>query len=126
MISALVRSHMPNGIRFLAIYIAEAHARDQWPVGKTISCVDQPTTLAQRLENAQQFKKNFNFEMPMLVDNMNNTFHNTYGSWPFRFFVIYEGKLILKAEPNKETFTYDMNEIDHWTTDFYQSCSQTV
>ncbi len=110
----------------MAIYIAEAHSRDQWPVGKTISCVDQPTTLQQRLQNAQQFKKNFNFQMPMLVDNMDNTFHHTYGSWPFRFFVIYDGKLILKAEPDKETFTYDINEIDKWINNFYQSRSQTI
>jgi hypothetical protein len=110
----------------LAIYIAEAHSRDQWPVGKTISSVDQPTTLEQRLENAQQFKKNFNFEMPMLVDNMDNTFHHTYGSWPFRFFVIHDGKLILKAEPDKETFAYDIDEIDTWITNFYQSRSQTI
>jgi hypothetical protein len=124
--SALVRSHAPNGICFLAVYIAEAHARDQWPVGKTISCVDQPTTLTQRLKNAQEFKKNFNFEMPMLVDNMENNFHHTYGSWPFRFFVIYEDKLILKAQPDKENFAYNINEIDHWINNFYQSHPQSV
>jgi hypothetical protein len=124
--NALVRSHAPNGICFLAVYIAEAHARDQWPVGKTISCVDQPTTLTQRLKNAQEFKKNFNFEMPMLVDNMENNFHHTYGSWPFRFFVIYEDKLILKAQPDKENFAYNINEIDHWINNFYQSHPQSV
>lgn len=124
--NALVRSHLPNGIRLLAVYIAEAHSRDEWPVGKTISCVDQPKTLEQRLENARNFQKNFNFQMPMLVDNMDNTFHSTYGSWPFRFFVIYEGKLILKAEPDKQTFAYDINEIDHWINNFYQSRSQTI
>jgi len=125
--NALVRSHAPNGIRFLAIYIAEAHARDQWPVGKTISCVDQPTTLEQRLKNAQEFQKNFNFQMPMLVDNMNNSFHHTYGSWPFRFFVISDGKLILKAEPQQEIFSYNVNEIDHWIDNYYQTLQpQTV
>jgi hypothetical protein len=41
--------------------LAEAHAPDQWPVGKTISCVGQPITLAERLYNAHQFKKEFNF-----------------------------------------------------------------
>lgn len=117
---------MPNGIRFVAIYIAEAHSRDEWPVGNTISCVDQPKTIEQRLENAKRFRKNFNFEMPMLVDDINNTFHHTYGSWPFRFFVIFDGKLILKAEPDKEAFTYDMNEIDKWTTSFYQAQPQTA
>lgn len=124
--SALIRSHTPNGVCFLAVYIAEAHSRDQWPVGKTISCIDQPTTIEERIKYAQNFKKNFNFEMPMLIDNMDNTFHNTYGSWPFRFFVIYDGKLILKAQPNKENFGYDLNEIDNWINSFYQTRSQTI
>ncbi|CAF1381909.1 unnamed protein product [Rotaria sordida] len=119
--NALFRSHTPKGIRFLAIYIAEAHAYDQWPVGKTISCVQQPTSLNQRLENARQFKKNFNFEMPMLVDDMNNNFHATYGSWPFRFYVFYEGKLIFKAEPQEDNFAYNMDELDMWIDKFYQS-----
>ncbi|CAF3320554.1 unnamed protein product [Rotaria socialis] len=124
--NALVRSHVPNGIKLVAIYIAEAHSKDEWPVGETISCVEQPKTLEERLENARRFKKNFNFEMPMLVDDMNNTFHNTYGSWPFRFFVIYEGQLLLKAEPDAEMFTYDLDEIDKWIANFYESRSQTI
>ncbi|CAF2876516.1 unnamed protein product [Rotaria sp. Silwood2] len=124
--NALVRSHAPNRINFLTIYIAEAHARDQWSVGKTISCVDQSTTLAQRLQYAQEFRENFNFEMPMLVDDMNNKFHHTYGSWPFRFFIIYEGKLILKAEPDKETYFYNINEINDWIINFYRSRSQIM
>jgi hypothetical protein len=107
-------------MRLLAIYIAEAHARDQWPAGKTISCLDQPTKLEERLENARQFKKNYNFEMPMLVDSMDNTFHTTYGSWPFRFYIINDGKLVLKAEPGETTYGYDMNEIDTWIDDFYR------
>ncbi len=76
----LVRSHAPKEISLLAIYITEAHARNEWQVGKTISCVDQPTTLSQRLENSRQFQKNFNIQIPMLVDSMENTFHATYGS----------------------------------------------
>jgi hypothetical protein len=108
-------------MRLLVIYIAEAHARDQWPMGKTISCVDQPKTLEERLENARQCKKNFNFEVPMLVDNMNNDFHLTYGSWPFRFYVIHEDKLVLKAEPHPKTFGYNMNELDEWINNFIQT-----
>ncbi len=110
----------------MAIYIAEAHARNEWPVGKTISCVDQPTTLSQRLENARQFQKKFYLQMPMLVDNMENTFHTTYGSWPFRFYVIHHGKVVLKAEPGQPDFAYDLNEIDQWLADFYQSHQPVV
>jgi hypothetical protein len=112
-------------MRLLVVYIAEAHARDQWPMGKTISCVDQPKTLEERLENARQCKKNFNFDVPMLVDNMNNDFHLTYGSWPFRFYVIYEGKLALKAEPHENTFVYDMKQLDAWIDNFYQTHNST-
>lgn len=106
-------------MRLLTIYIAEAHARDQWPAGKTISCVDQPTQLEQRLENARRFQEKFNFEMPMLVDSMDNTFHKTYGSWPFRFYVIHDGKLVLKPEPGETTYAYDLDELDHWIEQFY-------
>ena len=119
MCSALFRSHAPSGMCFLVIYIAEAHARDQWPLGKTISCVDQPTTIEQRLENARECKKNFNFEMQMLVDTMDNTFHLTYGSWPFRFYIIHDGKLAFKAEPQKDNFCYDIDELDEWINNFY-------
>lgn len=112
--NALVRSHRPDDIRFLAIYIAEAHSRNEWPVGETISCVDQPTTLDERLENARNFRTNFQFEMDMLVDNMNNDFHSTYGSWPFRFFIIKNGQLVLKAEPDKQNFAYNIDLIDQW------------
>ena len=121
MSSALVRSHASRGVRLLAVYIAEAHARDQWPVGKTISCVDQPTVLAERLHHAEAFRKNFQFEMPMLVDNMENTFHTTYGAWPFRFYIIYQGRLVLKAEPEATTFAYDLNAIDRWFNEFHRS-----
>ena len=108
-------------MRLATIYIAEAHARDQWPAGKTISCVDQPTTLPERLHNARQFKDDFDLQMPMLVDSMENTFHHTYGSWPFRFYIIHDGKLALKAEPGETTFAYDMNELDLWIADYYRS-----
>ncbi|CAF1057994.1 unnamed protein product [Rotaria sordida] len=118
-LNKLVRSHTP-AMRLLTIYIAEAHARDQWPAGKTISCVDQPKTLVERLENAREFKKKFNFEMPILVDSMDNTFHITYGSWPFRFYIINDGKLILKAEPGITTYAYDLNELDTWIDNFYR------
>ncbi|UJR11099.1 hypothetical protein I4U23_015281 [Adineta vaga] len=107
-------------MQFLTIYIAEAHARDQWPVGRTISCVDQPTTIEQRIAHAQQCKNDLKFEMPMLVDNMDNTFHLTYGSWPFRFYVIYDSKLALKAEPDKETFSYHIDELNQWIENYFQ------
>ncbi|CAF4538523.1 unnamed protein product [Rotaria socialis] len=118
---ALFRSHAPNGLCFLVIYIVEAHARDEWPMGKIISRVDQPITLEQRLVNARECQKDCKFEMPMLVDSMNNTFHLTYGSWPFRFYIIHNGILVLKAEPDNDTFSYHIDELNQWIDNYYQS-----
>jgi hypothetical protein len=119
--SALIRLHTSNIIRFLVIYITEAHAKDEWPVGKTISCVNQPITIEERIEHARQYKTTFHLETPILVDTMDNTFHNTYGSWPFRFYVIHMGKLVLKAQPNAEALCYDMDELEKWIADYTQS-----
>ncbi|UJR12545.1 hypothetical protein I4U23_016721 [Adineta vaga] len=90
-----------DSIRDVELCTLDAHARDQWPI-----------------ENAQDCKKNCQFEMPMLVDTMNNTFHLTYGSWPFRFYIIHGGKLVLKAEPHKENFRYDIDQLDQWIANF--------
>lgn len=59
----------------------------------------------------------------MLVDTMSNTFHATYGSWPFRFYVFYEEKLVFKAEPQEDNFAYNMDQLDVWIDNFYQSRS---
>ncbi len=32
------------------VYVAEAHARDQWPVGPTVSVCDAPKSLSERVE----------------------------------------------------------------------------
>lgn len=108
-------------MQFLLVYIAEAHARDQWPVGKTISCVDQPLTLEQRLKNANQCRESFKFEMPMIVDNMDNTFHNTYGAWPFRFYIMYQNKLVFKAEPDADGYHYNLTDLDNLVENFYEN-----
>lgn len=90
-------------------------------MGDIISCVNQPTTLEERLENAQACQEECKFEMPMLVDTMDNTFHLTYGSWPFRFYVIQDGKLAFKAEPDEESFSYHIEELHQWLNNFHQS-----
>jgi hypothetical protein len=118
MCNALFRSYSTAGIHFLMIYIAEAHARNQWPAGKTISCVDQPTTIEQRLEHARQCKKVLKFENPMLVDNMDNTFHFNYGAWPFRFYIMHQGRLAFKAQPEKNNFCYNIDELNQWIDNY--------
>jgi hypothetical protein len=117
-LNILFPSYMSTDVQCVAVHIVEAHVCYQWPVDKTISSVDQPTTFIQRLDRAQQFQKTFDFRMPMLVDNMAHTFHSTYRSWPFCCFVFHQDHLVMKFESNKDTFYYDTNTIDQWLDRF--------
>jgi thyroxine 5-deiodinase len=98
-------------VSFVMIYIAEAHASDEWPTGKKLSGCKQHATLAERIAAAQHFQQETKsqFDMPMVVDSMDNVFANTFGAWPFRYFVLDPaGKLIFKAQPDPVTFMYPL------------------
>jgi len=100
---------------FLAIYIQEAHARDEWPCGKIKSFCDQPKTLSARAELANELlRRESGIKFPLLVDNINNDFQNQYSCWPFRFYILYNNKIALKAQPNLDNYLYDLEHIDNW------------
>ena len=40
---------------FYAVYVAEAHARDQWPIGKRFRSDDAPRSVAERCALARRF-----------------------------------------------------------------------
>ena len=79
-------------INFVTIYICEAHASDEWPIrNKKELCIKQAKTNKERLNIARNFQKNFNFEIPLYVDDINNNFMNEYSVWPVRAYII-DGK----------------------------------
>jgi len=90
---------------FLTIYIVEAHAIDEWPVGDPLK-ITQPLTTAERVGVARAFVQEYNFKLPMLVDTIQNPFSETFAAWPIRFFVVEDGKIIYKAQPDHQK-TYD-------------------
>ena len=40
-------------VQFLVVYVLEAHARDQWPLGLQHSTIDQHKTLSERIHAAR-------------------------------------------------------------------------
>jgi len=50
-------------------------------------------------------------EFDVLVDNIHNDFQTTFAAWPFRFYIFYNDKIILKGQPNLETCLYNVDEI---------------
>lgn len=88
-------------IDFVGVYISEAHAVDEWPLGNKY-CVKQPRDMETRLTIAKEFVENFNFKIPMLVDTMDNQFDLLFASWPERFYIVRNNKLEHVGEPTDE------------------------
>lgn len=91
--------------KFLTIYISEAHAKDEWPLG-SVESVLQPTTQRARCERAHQFNETYGNELETLVDDMSNNFDREFAAWPERLYVVAKGKMAYIDEPTGE-FGYD-------------------
>jgi len=92
-------------VNFLAIYIVEAHAVDEWPVGDPL-IITQPVSTVERCGVARTFVNSYNLQVPMLVDGISNDFSETWAAWPVRFYVVKGKKLLFKGQPDKLN-TYD-------------------
>lgn len=100
---------------FLFIYIQEAHALDEWPVGATVSTRRQHQTLAERLAAAAELQDQIG--LPMLIDAMDNNFQQSFAAWPFRYYVVSQGSLILKAQPAPSY--YNLDALHEWLDSTY-------
>jgi len=77
---------------------------------------DQPKTLQQRLDIAGRFIEKHEYKIHMVVDTMTNSFQQTFAAWPFRFFVIHNRQVALKAQPHEHTYAYNLADLRKWLT----------
>jgi len=70
---------------------------------------NQTKTIEDRLAVAKEFIDDFQFEIPVVVDSVENNFEKKYAPWPLRAFVIKNGTLIYKAQPGEKML--EMKEI---------------
>jgi len=92
---------------FLTIYIAEAHAVDQWPMGNHV-VIKQHKTLVKRLDAAYDYramlqKKGLSIGA-IAVDGIDNLFMETFACHPERYFILHHGKLVVKPQPKKAMY----------------------
>jgi len=93
------------------IYIAEAHAENEWPIGNqyrsNISVIKQHETLQDRRKAAKILVNSFTLAFPVYLDDpTSNAFQNQYSPWPFRWYVIDEnGILKFIGQPNDASFS---------------------
>lgn len=92
------------------IYIDEAHAVDEWPIGESAGVINyKHKTLEDRIKCAQNLKNRYNYKIPIYTDNMNNEFQNMYNCWPFRCIILEDN--IIKYISTPKNSEYDVMEI---------------
>jgi hypothetical protein len=105
---------------FACVYLSEAHAKDEWPLGSIISNSNAPTNLQGRMKEAVSMIENTGLKMPILVDGMDDLFGTTYSAWPLRYFVIgANGKLLWIAEPDEVTNLFEPMELRSWLEKYF-------
>eukprot|EP01093_Parvamoeba_rugata_P008432 TRINITY_DN24003_c0_g1_i1.p2 TRINITY_DN24003_c0_g1~~TRINITY_DN24003_c0_g1_i1.p2 ORF type:complete len:123 (-),score=5.64 TRINITY_DN24003_c0_g1_i1:71-439(-) len=73
-------------VDFVTVYIREAHAADEWPLGDIV-CIKQHTSIEERIAAAQQLRDS-GYTLPLVVDSMENQVESSYAAWPERYVVI--------------------------------------
>jgi hypothetical protein len=93
-------------VRFLTVYVEEAHAQDEWPIGHP-DHIKQPRTTAERIAVARKFVENYSYRIPVVIDvpESGNLFEQLYAPWPIRFYVIKKRKMAFIAQPDNCTFS---------------------
>lgn len=94
----------PRGVAVTIVYIREAHARDVWPIGDDVSpTVIAPRTNAERCSLALRMCESLTFNLPILVDPIEDCFEALFAPWPFRFYVMdSSARLRYKSQPTKD------------------------
>ena len=88
-------------------------------------CYRQPTTLAQRVAIARDFVERFEYEVPLVVDRMDNPAEEAYAGWPERLYVIDEsGQVAYKGGVGPMGF--DPGELEGWLSARFESEGATL
>ena len=76
------------------VYIAEAHAVDEWQLASNVDesvLLRQHTTLDERFAAAREGVERLGLTMPVLVDGMDDAVSEAFAAWPERLYVAAPG-----------------------------------
>jgi len=106
---------------FLVVYVSEAHAIDEWPLGRNV-CVVKHQCIEERIDVAKRLLiEERGCRLNVLVDTMENDFERIYKGWPERFFIIRDFKMALIAEPSVEDKGFNREEVFWWLSNYKKS-----
>jgi len=90
------------------VYIAEAHAADQWPINSSVcagpaNSVLAPTSVSERRAVAAHMLAALPClaPLPLLVDGLDDAFLRALAAWPVRLFGVRHGVLERIGQPHE-------------------------
>ena len=75
-------------VKFLMVYIREAHPIGGREVPNNQFKVNAPTTLSERCALAEDFNDRIQMQMPIVVDTIDDAVADVYAPWPNRLVVV--------------------------------------
>ena len=113
-----------DDVDFLTIYISEAHPCDEWSMFSYVD-VDQHKTMQDRMNAAYKYQQLANTKMTIVLDMIDDkdNAETLYASWPDRFYIIQNKKIVFKGElgPNG----YKPDKVEEWINQYLLSKSIT-
>merc|ERR1712048_1515352 len=91
-------------LRFIFVYIREAHASDRWPMKWAIEW-PEPESLDARIACAQTCDTDLGWspQVQVFVDGMEDSFCHSFGAWPAGGYVVdAAGELLFVCSPLQE------------------------
>lgn len=86
-----------DGVDFVVVYVREAHPEDGWVITSNreegIAYMD-PTTFEEREEIAEACAIRLRIQMPVVIDEIDDTIADAYGALPDRLYLIHKGGTI--------------------------------
>jgi len=98
-------------VQWLLVYILEAHAADEWPIGSSV-VINQHKTIEERAAACASCCDTLSVNIPTVLDSIDNSFNNQYACWPLRFYLIDNG--VIEHIPMPTNGAYNPLEIDQW------------
>lgn len=96
---------------FAFVYVAEAHADDEWQLPSNLeddAVVNQQTTLEQRRHQAQAAVERLGLSLPLLLDEMDNGASVVFAAWPERLVLVgADRRIVYPGSPGPWGFSPD-------------------
>lgn len=96
---------------FAFVYIAEAHAVDEWQMESNEQegvLLYQHTTIAERFAAAREGVPRMRLTLPVLADGLDNAVSEAFAAWPERIYIVdQDGRIAFAGGPGPWAFDPD-------------------